>query len=324
MNENHYTIGEVGLQEEKFEWLKKRVKSMELADIYNNLEQFRYADRAMTCATWLQFAVIGDKKNLCSANFCQLRLCPMCMARKASKNAWKLNMVMNKIDHKKYKFLFLTLTMKNCSGDDLGKSISLLTKSWRRLREQRPIERAVVGSFRAVEITRNFRTGEYHPHLHCILCVPMEYGKKSNDLYIPHEEWVSRWRNALRVDYDPSVRITKTKKGKGAVYEAAKYTTKDSEYISPYLTIDQASEIVDTYTTALRRKRLTAFGGLMKDIAKELEVDNLEDDQDLVHIDQDSMRDDLADLILTFNWHFGAGDYVLMDVLNLKGESQNG
>ena len=32
-----------------------------------------------------------------------------------------------------------------------------------------------------------------------------------------------------------------------------------------------------------------------------------------VHIDQETIRGDVADLIEEYHWHFGAGDYVLTD-----------
>ena len=130
------------------------------------------------------------------------------------------------------------------------------------------------------------------------------------------------WRKALRVDYAPSVQIETAKakrKGGGvdsaslaAAKEAAKYPIKDEEYIDPDLPEDRAVEIVRDYTEALRKRRLMAFGGWLKDAARALDADNLEDDGDLVHVsDDDVIRDDVKLLIERFDWHFGAGDYIL-------------
>ncbi len=50
----------------------------------------------------------------------------------------------------------------------------------------------------------------------------------------------------------------------------------------------------------------------MKDIAARFDAEDL-DGGDLIHADDDHIRDDLADMIETYRWSFGAGDYVLAD-----------
>ena len=210
-------------------------------------------------------------------------------------------------------FLFLTLTVKNVPGNQLGDTLGHLTKAWDRLMHHRQVERAVGGWFRALEITRNGKM--YHPHIHAILAVPPEYFSRKSGLYIPQTEWVERWQKAFRADYRPSVRIQTAKAkgeyvgGRAAAVEAAKYAVKDSDYIDDRLTDGEAVRIVTDYTEALHRRRLTAYGGWLKAAAKALEAEDLEDG-DLVHVD-DTVREDVAELIETYNWHFGAGDYVL-------------
>jgi hypothetical protein len=174
------------------------------------------------------------------------------------------------------------------------------------------VQRACKGWFRAIEITR----GEmgYHPHIHAIIAVEPSYFKRKSGLYLTQAEWVRRWQMALKVTYKPIVHIQKTKGGKGgmgAALEAAKYTTKDSEYIDRNLDEQEGAQIVVDYTKALHKRRLVAFGGCMKEIAAQLGADK--DDGDLVHVDDDGLRDDLAELIEDYGWHFGAGDYILTD-----------
>ena len=94
--------------------------------------------------------------------------------------------------------------------------------------------------------------------------------------------------------------------------EAAKYAVKDSDYIDPNLSEAEAVRIVKDYTEALHRRRLTAFGGWLKTAAKALDAENL-DDGDLVHTEDETIRADIADFITTYDWHFGAGNYVLTD-----------
>lgn len=309
----------VQLQGERFAWGKNRRKGVRLVRLYRKSGFENYAERAQMCATQLQFYVMETgEKQLMGANFCHLRLCPMCTARRARRAAYKLTKVMRMVeaDHPGTMFLFLTLTIKNVSGDQLGDAIGQLTKAWYRLMDNRQIERSVNGWFRTVETTRNRKTKKYHPHIHAILAVSPEYFSRKSGLYITHDEWVERWQKALRVDYKPTVRIQTTKaKGEytaelAAAVEAGKYAVKDSDYIDDDLPDEEAAQVVKDYTNALHRRRLTAFGGWMKEAAKALNAENL-DDGDLIHAEEETIRADIADFIETYNWHFGMGDYVL-------------
>lgn len=288
--------------------------SARLARLYEVAGWKEHALRAAGCCTWLQYGANAQgERKLQAGNFCDLRLCPVCTGRRAMKNAAKLSQVMNLTEARHgYQFLFLTLTTRSICGNNLGAELSVLTQGWDRLIRQRPVARAVKGWFRAIEITRNAATGGYHPHIHAILAVEPEYFKRSSGLYITQADWVARWQKAAQLSYKPVVHIQKTKDGKGgmgAALEAAKYTTKDSEYIDRDLDEQEGAQIVVDYTKALHKRRLVAFGGCMKEIAAQLGADR--DDGDLVHVDDEGVRDDLAELIEDYGWHFGAGDYIL-------------
>jgi len=307
----------VTLQDDRFPWAERKVKTLKLAKLYKKAGYDEYSQKAATCSTWLQYGVSADgSKQLSAANFCQLRLCPLCIARRAKRAAYKLSQVLDRVerDHEGALFLFLTLTVKNVPGDKLGATLSQLTRAWARLLDHRHVKAAVQGWFRAIEITRNER--EYHPHIHAILTVPKEYFSRGSGLYISHEEWLERWQKALRADYRPSVHIQTAKAkgeysgGRAAAVEAAKYAVKDSDYIDDRLPEEEAVRILRDYTEALFRRRLTAYGGWLKEAAKALDAEDLEDG-DLVHVDEETVREDVAELIETYNWHFGAGDYVL-------------
>jgi len=330
------------LEDKRFDWRDRKVKTVTLAELYGKAGYPEYSERARTCATWLQYGVSaeGDKK-LTAVNFCQLRLCPMCTARRARKAAWKLSQVLNLVEQEYgAKFIFLTLTMENVPGDKLGEALGQLTEAWDRFCDQKAIERSIKGWYRAIEITRgdnrwhkSRKTGKmefwadkgYHAHLHIIGAVDADYfsrESRKSGKYLNQSDLIDRWQKALRVDYKPSVRIqtTRAKTGRGevlaaaggkAALEAGKYAVKDEEYIDQTLPEERLIEILRDYTTALRRRRLTAFGGWMKIAARALDAENVEEDTDLVHADEDSLREDVAELIETYHWHFGAGDYIL-------------
>lgn len=68
----------------------------------------------------------------------------------------------------------------------------------------------------------------------------------------------------------------------GAVYEVAKYPVKATDFLNGS---DKDNRIiVDDLEKALSRKRLIAFGGLLKVIQKELNMTDAEDEKaDLIH-----------------------------------------
>lgn len=312
------------LDDRRFNWRERKEKTMRLYELYEKAGYPDYAARTRDCATFLQFNVYqGGERRLKTANFCKLRLCPMCVSRRARRSVWKLTQVLNKVEAEHgAKFLFLTLTMKNVPGDQLGTALGELTKAWYRFVDQRQVDRSVKGWFRAIEITRSGK--QYHPHIHAILAVDPDYFSRESrrsGKYLNQADLVERWQKALRVDYRPSVRIqtAKGKSGQGTVVasadgraavEAAKYAVKDEDYIDPNLSEREAVRILTDYTVALQRRRLTAFGGWLKDAARALDADDL-DDGDLVHVDEDALRDDLIEMVVGYGWHFGAGDFIL-------------
>ncbi len=319
------------LEDERFNWRERKERTMTLSDLYDKAGYPDYAARVRDCSTFMQFGVYQNgERRLKTANFCKLRLCPLCIGRRARRSAWKLSKVLNLVEQEhKAKFIFLTLTMQNVPGEHLGQAIGELTAAWDRFRKQRQIERSVKGWFRAIEVIRgdgiHKADNGYHPHIHAILAVDPDYfsrASRKSGKYLNQADLITRWQKALRVDYLPSVDIATAKakrKGGGvesaslaAAKEAAKYPIKDEEYINPNLPEERAVEIVRDYTVALHGRRLTAFGGWMKDAAKVLDATDLEDG-DLVHVDDDAIREDLLVMVETYRWHFGAGDFLLTD-----------
>lgn len=319
----------ITLQDRRFDWRERKEKTMLLYELYEKAGYPEYAARTRDCATYLQFNVYkSGARRLRTANFCKMRLCPMCIGRRARRAAWKLSRVLDLVEGEhKAKFIFLTLTMENVDGEHLGVALGQLAQAWNRFLKQRQIERSIKGWFRAIEITRgdgiHKADNGYHPHIHAILAVEPDYfsrESRKSGKYLNQTDLIDRWQRALRVDYKPSVDISTTKgkrKGGGvesaslaAAKEGAKYPIKDEDYIDPNLPEDRAIEILRDYTEALRRRRLMAFGGWMKDAARALNAEDL-DDGDLIHVDDDAIRDDLTEMIDAYGWHFGAGEFIL-------------
>ncbi|MCL2360158.1 MAG: protein rep, partial [Candidatus Bathyarchaeota archaeon] len=150
----------------------------------------------------------------------------------------------------------------------------------------------------------------YHPHIHCILLVDKHYFSKKNKKYIDQPRWQHLWKTSAKLDYDPIVDIRKVRghTNHKAVAEVAKYTTKDTDYLKPH-NEKLTDSIVTTLTEAFYHKRLYAYGGVMKVIARELDA-LTPDEGDLISIDNDIIRDDVAFVIEVYRWAFGASNYI--------------
>lgn len=308
------------------------MKGNRLVRLYHMAGYEEYAERAENCATYLRFGIVGGKRGLLSANFCRLRLCPICIARGAVQRGKLLSKVMNAVQAEHdCKYVFLTLALRNVPGSELGDAIGQLTKAWDRLIRQRPVARAFKGTCRCIEVTRNNDPendwyGTFHPHIHAVVAVEKEYFAKNSPLYLEQSDLLARWQKAAKVNYAPTCNIEatydgkkkrrkKAKKGddaanKGAVLEAAKYATKDRDYISDELSDEEAAQVVADYTRALHHRRLIAYTGWLKEMAVRLQADDL-DHVDLEQGEDETIREDLAEVIEEYGWHFGAGDYVL-------------
>jgi len=138
--------------------------------------------------------------------------------------------------------------------------------------------------------------------------------------YLKQAEWAELWRQALRVNYTPitDVRAVRPKrKGQtveAAVAEVGKYAVKPDDYIDPddQLGTDYAVETLDK---ALKNRRLVAYGGIFKEIRRELRMEDVEE-ADLVKIDEDEPEACTCDVCrselmsVVYRWHIGLRNYV--------------
>lgn len=313
--QEHNSIKQEILQDKKNgkeqPWQPKKVRSLMLADSFKRLGLDKKAQRVRFCGSTLGFLRMLEtgEKTLAMANFCRERLCPMCSWRKSLKVFHQTSLVMDKVqqEHKDLVPLFLTLTLRNCEGQDLSSTLDLIFKGWYQLTKHRKIKRIIKGWMRSLEVTYNKESDTFHPHVHAIILVEKGYFKGKD--YMETNEWVKMWQTALKLDYEPicDIRKVKNKGNYKSVAEIAKYTLKDTEYI----TNDEklTDKLVDILGNALRGRRLYAFGGVMKKAAKELEIENPEDGN-LVNIDEQKIRDDVATVLEIYNWNFGMANYV--------------
>jgi plasmid rolling circle replication initiator protein Rep len=205
-------------------------------------------------------------------------------------------------------FAMLTLTVKNCPITELRQTILAMSKGWKRLTERK--DWPALGWVRGVEVTAG-QDYTAHPHCHALLMLPSGYfGGKA---YVPTKEWVQRWRQAMRLDYDPvcDIRAIKVKAGiheaaKGtdarllaisrAVSEVAKYATKTEDLMG--CDPDWLREYVEQVNAL---KFLTSGSGALKGVLKDVRKKSGED-EDLVHVDGEEPVEGEVELQLSYDW----------------------
>ncbi len=303
-------------------WKERKESTLDLAASYKRIGSNKYY-RVLDCSTFLEFRLttVNDLK-LTNANFCKVRLCPMCSWRRSLKIFGQVSKVMDYVEENyNYRYIFLTLTVKNCYGEDLRDTLDLMTKAFNGMTRRKAFKQAIKGYFRSLEITYNNKENTYHPHFHMILAVDNSYFTQSR-IYLSQENWTSLWQSCLKVDYTPIVDVRRIKaddnQGFGkAVAETAKYTVKADDFLirdkKGNIKENLTDEVVETLDYALHRKRLTSFGFIFKEVHRKLNLDNAEDG-DLTNTDNEELREDLTDVILKYQWNIGIKNYVLVEV----------
>lgn len=291
------------------DWKGKKQKSLLLSDSYYRLGRKKFY-RVETCSQVLEFRRYEDKTmKLNKANFCRDRLCSLCAWRRSLKIFGQTSRIMDTIaaGEKKYRYIFLTLTIKNVVAAELPDTLDSLFYGYKKLFQMKRLKAMSKGTFRALEVTYNKDTGTFHPHFHVIVAVNPSYFKDTK-IYINQSEFRELWAAAMDTDYLPSVNVKAFKQEFAGIAEASKYTVKDTDFIVPD---DEplTDKLVYTFDTALKGRRLVAYTGIFRQIKKELNLDDAIDG-DLINTDNEEIREDLNYVIERYAWNIGVSNYI--------------
>lgn len=212
-------------------------------------------------------------------------------------------------DYPKSRWLFLTLTAKNCPIGELKTTLKGMNEAFKRLTKRK--DWPGQGFIKSVEVTRNPVTGEAHPHFHILVMVPSSYFKGT--AYIAQPKWQELWQSALRVNYLPVVNVKAVKpKGKSnsdkpidamvdAIRETLKYSVKPDD-----MTADPAWLL--ELTTQLHNTRAVGVGGVLREYFSE------DEPEDLINADETSdLEVSESDVTLWFGWREMAKRYSKID-----------
>lgn len=316
-------------------WDSHKSESRSVSKLYDEAGFENYSKRIWECSQRLDFALKSDdvgtmKLRLHSARFCRVRWCPVCQWRRSM--MWRARFIkalpVILADHPRTRFLFLTLTVRNCELDDLRETLAAMNKAWILLTKRKNFP--AIGWLKSVEVTRG-TDGTAHPHFHCLLMVNEGYFKRG---YLSQQTWRKLWKDCLRIDYDPMVNVKVVKNRKQKVNNAVDYSvntqvdvnvnnnvdSKVDAKIDPDLmaglletikyTTDPDDLVADPdwlkgLTEQMHKTRMIGLGGLFKTHLSE------NDPEDLIHTDledETELKDE--DVRSIFDWAEDVRRYV--------------
>jgi plasmid rolling circle replication initiator protein Rep len=286
-------------------WDIHRAQSDEIAKIYDSIGYSRYAERIGECSQLLTYVLKAKddgeiKLKLREARFCRVRHCLICQWRRSLMWRARFFKALPEIQAKYLtgRWIFLTLTVKNCELADLRATLTWMNTAWGRLVKRKVFP--ALGFVKSVEVTRGAE-GTAHPHFHCLLFVPAGYFKRG---YISQANWATLWQSCLKADYTPRVDVRAVKPKKTtlnekpdpvnkamaqAVCETLKYSVKVDHLLAD-------PKWLDELTKQLQKTRAISVGGCLKEFFSE------DDPEDLINGDIEEDENTKDDIFLLFDW----------------------
>lgn len=271
-------------------WDVHRAESDQIANHFRGTEFQSYSERITFCSQLLDFRLVPDSNEgayglkLASARLCHCRQCMVCTWRRSLMYKARAYKALPEViaDYPTARYLFVTLTAKNCAVTELRDTLKWLNQSFARLTKLK--QWPAFGYLKTVEVTRARDRVSAHPHLHILLAVKPSYFGVN---YIRKTEWIAIWQKSLRVDYKPILDVQAIKPNESPVAllaEIVKYQTKPNDLI-----FSDRNWFLE-YTRQVHGTKAFALGGVFRKYFRELEREPT--DQEMIGEDGDGGVDE--------------------------------
>ncbi|MGY3254820.1 plasmid rolling circle replication initiator protein Rep [Thermostichus sp. MS-CIW-19] len=289
-------------------WDVHRAQAQQVEGLYQETVYDRLAVRIRQCSGYLAFGWATDLENgearlkLVGARFCRVRHCPVCWWRRSLMWQARFLRALPEIESAfpTARWIFLTLTVRNCPITDLRSTIQHMNLSFNRMTKRPEFAGNVIGWIRSTEVTRG-HDGSAHPHFHLLMMVRPSYFGKG---YVTQARWTELWKESARLDYTPIVHVqaVKSRRGsehplRGAIAETLKYSTKPEDLMDRDWLLELTSQVY--------KLRFIGSGGLLKEVLRESEE---ETDEDLMLFGEDG--EPQVEPEIFFGWHRRIQRYV--------------
>lgn len=213
------------------------------------------------------------------ASLCRDRLCPLCAWRLAIKRYAAMQKIMAVLATQSTPgtvYTLITLTVKNCQSKDLAATLKAMSAAWTACTYQRWWRKYIIGWARSTEVTYNADNQTLHPHYHILV---VGGGENAGRAII--REWLDRasreglTATAAAQHYDKVYATDGAGESfAGAVCEVYKYMVKSSD------TLAMPLGILHDFAVGIAGARLVSMGGEIKEIARRLSIESLDDASD--------------------------------------------
>lgn len=234
------------------------------------------------CGEWLTFNESEDGVKLVGASFCRQRICPMCQWRKAERQFSNCIQIAEYLSNNGYRFLHVVLTTKNCDGGvKLTETVHKLYTAFGLLMKKAKVKRAFKGVLRTLEVSYNYDTHQFHPHLHCLVAVNKSYFNDPKS-YISYDLLTQMWTDCLKQSVTAMCSVGAVKNELGFA-EVSKYCLKPLELNEIYEN-DNLYILAELFAT-LKGARFVHYFGVIKEARKALKLKD--EDEECEHLELD-------------------------------------
>lgn len=201
-------------------WYRARISVVRaLEGSYDGKVQKR-AQRLRDCCRYPRLILDKAGRPKVAAVRCRDRLCPRCGWLRGFQNCERIETLVGCMDSPR----LVTLTLRS-SATPLGEQLKRLHAHFRSLRRTVQWKQRVKWGVCVLELTRNEETGQWHPHLHCVV----------DGVYWEQKSLAAAW---LAVSGDSSI----------VDIRAVHSRSKASDYLAKYLTKGLKVENMDEAT----------------------------------------------------------------------------
>lgn len=242
-------------------WTKQKAKSQATAIRLRKVGDQKLGGKIDRCATGLVLNYFKDSNRFKVRPFstCKNRCCDLCSWVRTTKLfGYAAHNHPELVKGKgALRYRFLTLTVENCSYDELRSTVKKMLKALRPLAKVK--EWDALGWVRSLEITYNEKTNTYHPHIHILMASPW------NSPMTTQRRWCAIWKRLMNLDYIPVCHIEAPKRREGmsiamsGMSETVKYLFKPADFE------ENVNELAAAFN-AVKGMKLLHGGGIFKKI----------------------------------------------------------
>lgn len=249
-------------------WQKEKKNNLIIAKIYAKNGFKSKAKRISECCDYLRFAKNNKNKlKLKHAYFCHDKLCCICSKRLSMLSDLKLKRIINLIDsnskYDKCKYVFLTLTCENVKYDRVNSETKKINYAISKMFRRKKLKNNVVGRAKAIEVTYNRKSNDYHIHAHLLLLVnnPLVNGRSR----LNKHKWEDLWQQSLNTSYKPDIKVN-TLKTVDDARAISNYITKPTDYLKFLINkkIKNKSKAINAIAKCYSYRAKISFSGLFR------------------------------------------------------------